>query len=86
MRGLSPSQFSRHPCCAVHRNAGLVDQFIELRADGIRLRPWSLRYRSPTELDELVTAAGLVLEQRWATWDRDPFTSSSPTHISVYRR
>jgi len=65
-----------------HRMEG---QFIEIRADGIRLRPWSLRYRSPVELDALAATADLVLEHRWATWDVDPFTSSSPTHISVYR-
>jgi len=61
-------------------------QFIEIRTDGIRLRPWALRYRSPTQLDEMARTAGLRLEERCSTWDGDDFTSTSPTHISIYRR
>lgn len=30
--------------------------------------------------------AGLELERRVADWDESPFTSDSPSHISVWRK
>lgn len=30
--------------------------------------------------------AGLRLEDRWAGWTREPFNSTSGTHVSVYGR
>jgi ubiquinone/menaquinone biosynthesis C-methylase UbiE len=47
--------------------------------------PWQIRYLHPQQLDELCTANGLVLEERWNTWDRQPFTPDSERHITVYR-
>jgi SAM-dependent methyltransferase len=61
--------------------------FVHL-ADGaaVRLRPWSIRYAAPAELDAMATAAGLSLHQRWEDFHRHPFTADSPRHVSVYRR
>lgn len=62
-------------------------QFVELtEAGGVRLRPWSIRYASPTELDAMAAAAGLELGERWGGFDRSPFTDDSELHVSVYRR
>jgi SAM-dependent methyltransferase len=62
-------------------------QHIELRESGTKLRPWVLRYATPSQLDGLAAAAGLRLEARWAGWDRAPFDDDgSPMHVSVYRR
>jgi SAM-dependent methyltransferase len=43
------------------------------------------RYVWPSELDLMARLAGFHLESRWANWDRSPFTSDSPSHVSVYR-
>jgi len=52
--------------------------------DGIRLFPNPGRYVWPSELDLMARIAGLELRERWAGWDREPFTSSSRAHVSVY--
>ena len=43
------------------------------------------RYIWPAELDLMARLAGFVLEDRYADWDRSPFTADSPSHVSVYR-
>jgi SAM-dependent methyltransferase len=61
--------------------------FVHL-ADGapVRLRPWSIRYAPPAELDAMATGAGLSLRERWEDFHRSPFTADSPRHVSVYGR
>jgi protein-L-isoaspartate O-methyltransferase len=44
------------------------------------------RYVWPSELDLMARIAGLTLVERWATWNREPFTSESEQHISVWRK
>ncbi|MGY2081969.1 class I SAM-dependent DNA methyltransferase [Modestobacter sp. SYSU DS0657] len=44
------------------------------------------RYVWPAELDLMAQLAGLEPEHRWAGWDRSPFTASSTSHVSVWRR
>jgi SAM-dependent methyltransferase len=40
----------------------------------------------PSEHDRLAAAAGLALEDRWATWDGVPFTKSENYVVSVHRK
>lgn len=61
-------------------------QHIQLSEDGIRLRPWFLRWSTPAQLDAMAVAAGLQLEWRHAGWRHEPFEESSPTHVSCWRR
>ena len=66
-------------------------QFVEFAgapgaAATVRLRPWSIRYATPEQLDEYAAAAGFVLEQRWEDFTGEPFTADSPRHVSVFRR
>ena len=62
-------------------------QFVELtERGGVRLRPWSIRYAPPDELDAMAATAGLELRERWGDFDRRPFTAESERHVSVYRR
>lgn len=61
-------------------------QHVHLREDGIRLRPWHLRYATPTQLDDLARAAGFALDDRSGGWSGEPFTASSGVHVSTYRR
>jgi SAM-dependent methyltransferase len=44
------------------------------------------RYAWPAELDLMAEMAGMRLRERWADWDRTPFTSESTKHISVWER
>lgn len=63
----------------------VTGQHVELTERGVRLRPWFLRYVSPAQLDDLATAAGFELEDRWADWAGTPFDADALTHVSVYR-
>ena len=42
------------------------------------------RYVWPAELDLMAQIAGLTLQERWASWNREPFSSESRSHISVW--
>jgi SAM-dependent methyltransferase len=44
------------------------------------------RYVWPSELDLMARIAGLRHENRWQGWRREPFTSDSPTHVSVWSK
>jgi SAM-dependent methyltransferase len=62
-------------------------QFVELtEAGGVRLRPWSVRYSPPDELDRMASRAGLTVEHRWERFGRTSFDADSPRHVTVYRR
>lgn len=59
---------------------------VSITEEGIRLRPWHIRYAWPDELDLMAEAAGLELTERWADWRGQPFGPESTNHVSVYRR
>lgn len=62
-------------------------QFVEFtEAGGVRLRPWSIKYAPPAELDEMALGVGLTVEHRWASFARDPFDDAADRHVTVYRR
>jgi trans-aconitate methyltransferase len=44
------------------------------------------RYVWPSELDLMARLAGLTLRERWSDWHREPFTSDSRQHISVWEK
>ena len=44
------------------------------------------RYVWPSELDLMARLAGMTLRERWSGWDREPFTSDSTRHISVWQK
>ena len=44
------------------------------------------RYVWPAELDLMARLAGMTLRERWSNWSREPFTSTSRTHISVWEK
>ena len=43
------------------------------------------RYVWPSELDLMARLAGMTLRERWSSWHREPFTSESRTHVSVWQ-
>jgi SAM-dependent methyltransferase len=44
------------------------------------------RYVWPAELDLMARLAGMTLRERWSSWTRDPFTSTSESHVSVWEK
>jgi SAM-dependent methyltransferase len=60
-------------------------QKITYTKHGIRLLPLVMRYCWPNELDLMAKLAGLRLAERYAGWQREPYTSASTSHISIYR-
>jgi SAM-dependent methyltransferase len=53
-----------------------------------QLRTFSSRHRYlwPSELDLMARLAGMTLRHRWDGWNREPFTSESRSHISVWQK
>ena len=41
---------------------------------------------SPAELDLMARIAGMRLRERWSGWRREPFTSESTKHVSVWEK
>lgn len=52
----------------------------------VEMYPVSIRYSYPTELDLMARLAGLRLRDRWGSWHKEPFTSDSKLHVSVFER
>lgn len=44
------------------------------------------RYVWPAELDLMAQLAGMTLRERWGGWQRQPFTSESTMHVSVFEK
>jgi hypothetical protein len=44
------------------------------------------RYVWPSELDLMAELAGMRLHERWQNWQREPFTGSSESHVSVWQK
>jgi SAM-dependent methyltransferase len=44
------------------------------------------RYVWPSELDLMARIAGMTLRERWSGWRREPFTSESTKHVSVWEK
>jgi SAM-dependent methyltransferase len=68
-------------------NQGLVSHHY-WRADDGRFEASSIpfRYVWPSELDLMARIAGMRLRERWAGWEREPFTSESTAHVSVWEK
>jgi hypothetical protein len=64
----------------------LDESHVTLSRRGVQVNPIVTRYSWPTELDLMARIAGLGLKQRWGGWNREPFTSASGNHVSVYGR
>ena len=62
----------------------VMGQKIVITEGNVRLYPAQIRYCYPSELDLMAQLAGLRLRERWSNWKREPFTSESTKHISVY--
>jgi hypothetical protein len=66
---------------------GLISHHYTADADG-NLEPLSIpfRYVWPAELDLMARLGGMTLRERFGGWRREPFTSESRKHVSVWER
>jgi SAM-dependent methyltransferase len=57
-------------------------------ADGSGVREFKTPFRFvwPSELDLMARLSGLSVRDRWAGWDRSPFTDESTSHVSVWEK
>ncbi|HEX2295033.1 MAG TPA: class I SAM-dependent methyltransferase [Actinomycetota bacterium] len=62
----------------------LDESHVRLSAEGVVVQPIVTRYAWPSEMDLMARIAGLRLRERWGGWAREPFTSASTSHVSVY--
>jgi SAM-dependent methyltransferase len=64
----------------------LVSHHFTLRDGAWERISMPFRSVSPAELDLMARLAGLRLRERWADWDRSPFTAESRKHVSVWQK
>jgi len=67
-------------------NQGLISHHFTRVGDGVEYSSGPFRYVWPSELDLMARIAGLRLVERWSGWRREPFTSESRKHISVWEK
>lgn len=61
-------------------------QHIWLEDGGIKMKPMTIRYAWPSELDLMANLAGLFLENRYGGWEKQRFDDRSIYHVSVYTK
>lgn len=61
-------------------------QNVVIHQGKVELYPVSLRYAYPAELDLMARLADLRLYERYGGWHKEPFTSESKSHVSVYEK
>lgn len=64
----------------------LVSHHFTLREGHWKRGSGEFRAVSPAELDLMARAAGMGLRERWADWDRSPFSAESTKHVSVWEK
>lgn len=62
-------------------------QYVSItEGNGVRLRPWAIRWCTPAQLDDLAACAGLEFVGRYADYARSPLSEGDAHHVTVYRR
>jgi SAM-dependent methyltransferase len=65
---------------------GLTSHHFELVDGKLERLSIPFRYTWPSELDLMAQIAGMTLRERWSGWNREPFTSDSRKHVSVWEK
>jgi SAM-dependent methyltransferase len=60
--------------------------YIDVTGGNGSYRSIPFRYVWPSELDLMARMAGMRLRERWADWNREPFTADSRKHVSVWEK
>ena len=67
-------------------NQGLISHHFYLSDGQVERFSLPFRYAWPAELDLMAELAGMRLRERWSGWQREPFTSDSRKHVSVWAK
>jgi SAM-dependent methyltransferase len=67
-------------------NQGLISHHVEDVDGRVEHSAIPFRYVWPAELDLMAELAGMRLRERWSGWKREPFTSESREHVSVWEK
>ncbi len=65
---------------------GLISHHYWITDGEVEVLSPPFRYVWPSELDLMARLAGMKLRERWGDWTRQPFTSDSTKHVSVWER
>jgi hypothetical protein len=65
---------------------GLISHHYTVVDGDLEVASVPFRYVWPSELDLMARLAGMTLRHRWGDWDREPFTSDSRKHVSVWEK
>src|SRR6266550_781087 len=65
---------------------GLISHHFEIIDGRLERTSIPFRYVWPSELDLMAELAGMRLRERWSGWKREPFTSESHKHVSVWEK
>jgi SAM-dependent methyltransferase len=65
---------------------GLVSHHYWIQDGEVDVYSMPFRYVWPSELDLMARLAGMTLRERSSGWEREPFTSESTKHISVWEK
>ena len=68
------------------KTQGLTSHHFEIVDGRVERLSIPFRYVWPSELDLMAQLAGMRLRERWAGWKREPFTSESRQHVSVWEK
>jgi SAM-dependent methyltransferase len=65
---------------------GLTSHHLRIIDGRVERNSVPFRYAWPSELDLMAQLAGMKLRDRWSGWKREPFTSESRKHVSVWAK
>ena len=65
---------------------GLISHHFQIVDGRVERNSVPFRYVWPEELDLMAQLAGMTLRERWSCWAREPFTSESRKHVSVWEK
>jgi SAM-dependent methyltransferase len=65
---------------------GLISHHYWIEDGELEVFAAPFRYVWPAELDLMARLAGMSLRERWSSWNREPFTSDSRQHVSVWEK
>jgi SAM-dependent methyltransferase len=67
-------------------NQGMTSHHLEIVDGRVERLSVPFRYAWPAEYDLMAELAGMRLRERWDDWKREPFTSESRSHVSVWEK
>jgi len=65
---------------------GLISHHYRVHDGELEAHSMPFRYVWPSELDLMARLAGMTLRERWGGWKREPFTSESAAHVSIWQK